>query len=96
MVPVMVILYNCCTKHNSTHFVHKRLLKLWPVRLLHLWPCRYVSLPPLSGVNCHPFPPPGGPGPLDPKMAPYSPGSTHTPSPLSVTLTTLTHSATLA
>jgi hypothetical protein len=83
--PVMVILYNCCTMHNSTHSVHKRLLKLWRVHLLHLWPCRYVPSPPLSGANCQPFPPPGGPGPPASKMAPFSPGSTHTPFPLSVT-----------
>jgi hypothetical protein len=76
----------CCTMHNSTHSVHKRLLKLWLIRLLDLWPRRYVPSPPLSGANCQPFPPPGGPGPPASKMAPFSPGSTHTPSPLSVTI----------
>jgi hypothetical protein len=85
-VPVMIILYNWCTMHNSTHSVHKRLLKLWQDRLLHLWPCCYVPSPPLSGVNCQPFPPPGGPGHPASKMASFSPGSTHTPFPLSVTL----------
>ncbi len=64
----------------------KRLLKVWRARLLHIWPCRYVPPPPLSGANCQPFPPPGGPGPPASKMASFSPGSTHTPSPLSVTL----------
>ncbi len=82
----MVILYNCCTMHNSTHSVHKRLWKVWRDRLLHLWPCCYVPSPPLSGANCQPFPPPVGPGPLASKMAPFSPGSTHTPFPLSVTI----------
>jgi hypothetical protein len=81
----MVILCNCCTTHNSTHSVHNRLLKLWRVRLLHLWPCCYVPSPPLSGANPQPFPPPGGPGPPASKMASFSPGSTHTPFPLSVT-----------
>ncbi len=85
-VPVMVILYNCCTMHSSTHSAHNCLLKLWRVRLLPQWPCCYVPSPPLSGANCRPFPLSGGPGPLVSKMAPFSPGSTHTPSPLSVTL----------
>jgi hypothetical protein len=58
----MVILYNCYTMQNSTHSVHKRLLKVWRACLLHLWPSCYVSSPPLSEANCQPFPPPGGPG----------------------------------
>ncbi len=85
-VPVMVILYNYYTMHNSTHSVHKRLLKVWRARLLHPWPSCYVSSPPLSEANCQPFPPPGGPGPPASNMAPFAPGSTHTPSPLSVTI----------
>ncbi len=85
-IPVMVILYNCCTMHKSTHSVHNRLLKSWRVRLLHQWPCCYVPSPPLSGANCRPSPPPGGPGPPVSKMAPFSPGSTHTPFSLSVTI----------
>ncbi len=85
-VPVTVILYNCCTMHNSTHSLHNRLLKLWWVRLLHRWPCCYVPSPPLSGANCRPIPLSGGPGPPVSKMAPFSPGSTHTPFPLSVTI----------
>jgi hypothetical protein len=87
-IPVMVILYNCCTRHNNTHSVHKRLLKLWRVRLLFQWPCCYVPPPLLSGANCRPFPLSGGPGPPVSKMAPFSLGSTHTPSPLSATTTT--------
>jgi hypothetical protein len=59
----MVIQYNCYTMHNSTHSVHKRLLKVWRARLLHLWPSCYASSPPLSAANCQPFSPPGGPGP---------------------------------
>ncbi len=90
-VPVMIILYNCCTKHNNTHSVHNRLLKLWRVRLLPQWPCCYVPSPPLSGANCCPFPLSVGPGPPVSKMAPFSPGSTHTPSPLSATTIPLTH-----
>jgi hypothetical protein len=82
---VMVILHNCCTMHKSTHSVHNRLLKPWRVHLLHQWPCCYVPSPPLSGANCWPFPLSGGPGPPVSKMAPFSPGSTHTPFPLSVT-----------
>jgi hypothetical protein len=82
----MVKLCNCCTMHNSTHSVHKRLLKVWRARLLCLWPCCYVPSPLLSGANCQPFPPPGGPGPPASKVASFSPGSTHTPSPLSITV----------
>ncbi len=82
---VMIILYNCYTTYNNTHSVHKRLLKMWRARLLRLWPSRYVYPPPLSEANCPPFPSPGGPGPPASKMASFSPGSTHTPSPLSVT-----------
>jgi hypothetical protein len=82
----MVILYNCCTMHNSTHSVHKHLLKVWRARLLCFWPSLYVSSPPLSEANCQPFPPPGGPGPPASKMAPFSPGFTHTPSPPSFTV----------
>ncbi len=89
-VPVMVILYNCCTMHNNTHSVHNRLLKLWRVRLLPQWPCCYVPSPPLSGANRRPFPLSGGPGPPVSKMAPFSPGSTYTPSPLSATTAKLT------
>ncbi len=73
--------------HNNTHSVHHRPLKLWRVRLLPQWPCCYIPSPPLSGANCRPFPLSGGPGPPVSKMAPFSPGSTHTPSPLSATLT---------
>jgi hypothetical protein len=80
MVPVMIILYNCCTMHNSTHSVHKRLLRLWRDRLLHLWPCRYVPSPPLSGASCQPIPPPGRPGPPASKMASFS-QDPHTPPP---------------
>jgi hypothetical protein len=100
MVLVMFILYNCCTMHNNTHSVHNRLLKLWQVRLLPQWPCCYVPSPPLSGANCRPFPHSGGPGPPVSKMAPFSPGFTHTPSPLSATgrywhsLNNLLHSVT--
>ncbi len=91
-IPVMVILYNCCTMHKSTHSVHNRLLKPWRVRHLHQCPCCYVPSPPLSGANCRPFPFLGGPGPpgLVSKMAPFSPGSTHTPFPLSVTNNNIT------
>jgi hypothetical protein len=49
-----------------------------------------VYPPPLSDASCLPFPPPGGPGPLTPpacKAASISPGSTHIPSIMSVTLT---------
>ncbi len=86
--PVMVVLCNCYTMHNSTHSVQKRLLKVWRARLLRLWQSCYVSSPPLSEANCQPFPPPAGPGPPASKMAPFSPGSTQTPSPLSVTILT--------
>ncbi len=85
-VPFMIILYNCCTMHNNTYSVHHRLLKLWRVSLLPQWPCCYVPSPPLYGANCRPFPFSGGPGPLVSKIAPLSPGFTHTPSPLSATL----------
>ncbi len=85
-VPVMVIVHNCYTMHTSTHSVHKRLLKVWRARLLRLWLSCYVSSPPLSEANCQPFPPPGGPGPPASNMAPFSPGSTQTPSALSVTI----------
>jgi hypothetical protein len=88
-IPVMVIMYNCCTMHKSTHSVHNRLLKPWRVRLLHQCPCCYVPSPPLSGANCPPFPLPGGPGHPVSKMAPFSPGFTHTPIPLSITVTIL-------
>ncbi len=81
----MAILYNCCTMHNSTHSVHNRLLKVWLARLPRPWPFCYVFSPPLSEANCQPFPPPGGPGPPASNMAPFSPGSTHIPSLLSVT-----------
>ncbi len=40
----MGILYNCYTMHNSTHSVHKRLLKVWRARLLRLWPSCYSLL----------------------------------------------------
>ncbi len=83
---IMVILYNCCTMHNNTHSVHKSLLKLCGFRLPSRWPCCNVPSPPLSGANCCPFPFSGGPGPPVPKMALLSPGSTHTPSPLSVSI----------
>ncbi len=85
MIPVMFILYNCYTMHNNTHSVHKCLLKMWRARLLRPWPSRYVYPPPLSDTNCPPFPSPGGPGPPFSKMASFSPGSTHTLSPPSVT-----------
>jgi hypothetical protein len=84
-IPVVVILYNCYTMHNNTHSVHKRILKKWRARLQRLWPSRYVYPPPLSEANCPPCPPPGGSGPPASKMASFSPGSTHTPSPPSVT-----------
>ncbi len=80
-IPFMVIMYNCCTMHD------KHLLKMWRARLLRLWPSHCIYPPPLSEANCTPFPPPGGPGPPASKMASFSPGSTHTPSPPSVTLT---------
>ncbi len=72
--------------HNNTHSVYNRLLKLWRVRLLPQWPCCYVPSPPLSGANCRPFHHSRGPGPPVPKMDPFSPGSTHTSSPLSATV----------
>jgi hypothetical protein len=75
--------------HSNTHSVHNRLLKLWRVRLLPQWPCCYVPSPPLSRANCRPFPFSGGPGPPASKMAPFSPGSTHTPSPMSATAPTI-------
>jgi hypothetical protein len=65
--------------HNNTHSVHKRLLVMWRARLLCFEPFHYVYPPPLSEANCLPFPPPGGPGPPASKMAPFPPGSTHTP-----------------
>ncbi len=91
-IPVMVKPYDCYTMHNSTHSVHKRLLKVWRARLLRLWPSCYVSSPPLSEANCQHFPPPGGPGPPASKMYPFSTGSTHTPCPPSVTTPTFLHS----
>jgi hypothetical protein len=72
--------------HNNTHSVHKRLFVMWRARLPCFEPFRYVYPPPLSEANCPPFPPPGGPGPPASKMAPFSPGSTHTPSIPSVTV----------
>ncbi len=57
--------------------------------LLCLHAFRYVYPPPLSEANCPPFPPPGRPGPPATKMAPFSPGSTHTLSTLFVTHTTV-------
>jgi hypothetical protein len=77
---------NYYTIHNNTHSVYKRHLVLWRARLLCFEASRYVYPPPLSGANCPPFPPPGGPVPLASKMAPISPGSTHTPSTPSVTI----------
>ncbi len=77
---------NYYTMHNDTHSVHKRRLVLWRACLLCSEASRYVYPPPLSDVNCPLFPPPGGPGPLASKMAPISPGSTHTPSTPSVTV----------
>ncbi len=79
--------------YNDTYSVHKRGLVLWRARLLASEPFCDVYPPPLSDAHClmptvRPFPPPGGPGPPTPlasKMAPVSPGSTHTPSTLSVT-----------
>ncbi len=85
-ISVMVILYNCCTMHNNTHSVHNRLLKMWWARLPRPWPSQYVYPPPLSADNCPPFPSPGGPGPPASKMVSFSPGSTHTPSPPSITI----------
>jgi hypothetical protein len=82
----MVILYNCCTMHNTTHSVHNRLLKMWQACLPRPWPSCYVSSPPLSEANCQPFPPPSGPGPPASNMAPFSPESTHTSPLLSVTV----------
>jgi hypothetical protein len=73
--------------HNNTHSVRKRILSMWRARLLCFEPFRYVYPPPLSEANCPPFPPPGGLGPPASKMAPFSPGSTHIPPTLSVTLT---------
>jgi hypothetical protein len=67
----MVIQHNCYTMHNSTHTVHKRLLKVWRARLLRLWPSCYVSSPPRSEADCQPFPPPGTPGPPASRMAPF-------------------------
>jgi hypothetical protein len=72
--------------------VHKRLLKMWRARLLCLWPARCVYRPPLSEANCPPLSPPGRPGPPASKMPSFSPGSTHTPSTLSVTLSVLSYS----
>ncbi len=76
---------NYYTMHNNTHSVHERRLVMWQARLLCFESFRYVYPPPMSEANCPPFPPPGGPGHPAPKMAPISPGSTNTPSTLSVT-----------
>ncbi len=75
--------------HNDTYSVHKLGLVLWWARLLCSEAFCNFYPPPLSDANCSPFPAPGGPGPRLPpasKMAPISPGSTHTPSTLSVTM----------
>jgi hypothetical protein len=69
--------------------VHKRGLVLWRAHPLCSKAFCTVYPPPLSDANCPPFPPPGGPGPpTSPasKMAPISPGSTHTLFPPSVTV----------
>jgi hypothetical protein len=86
---VDVVINAQCTMHSDTYSVHKRGLVLWRARLLCPEAFCDVYPPPLSDANCPPFPPPGGPGPLTPpasKMASLSPGSTHIPSTLSVTI----------
>ncbi len=80
-IPVMVMLYNCCTMHNNTHSVHNRLLKPWWGRLLCPQSSCLVFPPPLSGLNWCSLSPLGGPGPPTPKVASPFPGSAHTPSP---------------
>ncbi len=77
---------NYYTMHNNTHSVHKRHLVLWRAHLLCSEASCYVCPPPLSYANCPPFPPHGRLGPPASKMAPISPGSTHTPSTPSVTI----------
>jgi hypothetical protein len=67
----------CCGEPVS--YVLKHLFNVYP--------------PPLSDANCPPFPLPGGPGPLAPprcRAASISPGSTHIPSILSITVLTQT------